>query len=313
MIAATSADTLAGRYGLGDRPRLEGPVARGQLGQVWRLTTTGGSYAVKEWFAGPDLEATRLDAEFSELARAAGVVTPRVVRTVTGDVTTSIDGALIRVHEWVELQAPTRKLDPSQVGETLARLHLAAPPSHEPVERWFSEGFGRAAWCALHERLVEEGAPFAAALGSHLEALLKVEAVMEPHESPILCHRDLWSDNVLTTADAHVCIIDFENLGPADPSQELAMVVYEFGDDDPGRARTIHEAYVAAGGPGRVSRPAHFTMLIAEVGHICHLAASRWIGEEDPDERRRLDEWLRRALVDPVTLPRIERALSAVG
>ena len=48
------------------------------------------------------------------------------------------------------------------------------------------------------------------------------------------CHRDLWADNVLPTADGGVCVIDWENSGPADPSQELGCVLFEFARGDLG-------------------------------------------------------------------------------
>jgi thiamine kinase-like enzyme len=36
-----------------------------------------------------------------------------------------------------------------------------------------------------------------------------------------VCHCDLWADNVVGTPTGGVCVIDRENCGPADPSQEL--------------------------------------------------------------------------------------------
>lgn len=39
------------------------------------------------------------------------------------------------------------------------------------------------------------------------------------------CHRDLWADNILPAAQGGVCVIDWENSGPADASQELACVL----------------------------------------------------------------------------------------
>jgi thiamine kinase-like enzyme len=316
VLTLEAAGELAKRFALGGDAQLEGPVARGQLGQVWRLMTAEGSFAVKEWFAGPDAADATRDAAFSELVRAAGVFTPAVLRTVRGEVTTVVDDTMVRVCEWVELEPRTRELDPTAVGEAVAKLHLSTwgtTPLDAPVDRWFSEGFGPEAWCALLAQLVEAGAPFADDFAPLVDALIEVESVMEPHATPILCHRDLWADNVLGSADGRICIIDFENMGPADPSQELAMVLYEFGDDDSARTLALHTAYSGAGAPARVSRPGHFSMLIAEQAHIAHLAASRWIGEDDQEERDRLEAWFRELLDDPVTLPRIGRVLAALN
>jgi Ser/Thr protein kinase RdoA (MazF antagonist) len=236
-----------------------------------------------------------------------------VFRTPSGDVVTLIDGSAVRVFEWVDLRARSRLLDPAEVGRTVARLHVASHPSDQPVDNWFATGFGERSWRDLHARLVAEQAPFAGELGAILDELIAVESVIQPHEQRIVCHRDLWADNVLATDDGRVCVIDFENLGPADPSMELAMVLFEFGADDPARARRIHTAYRDSGGPGRVTERGHFTMVVAEQAHIGQLACSRWVGASDEGERDRLAAWFREIPQDPLTLARIDRILAAVA
>jgi aminoglycoside phosphotransferase (APT) family kinase protein len=313
VIESSSALSIAEAYGLPRPARLEGPVARGQLGRVWRLRTPERDFAVKEWYAQPDLGGAGRDARFVESARAARVLTPAIIRTPTGQVVQVVDGTAVRVFDWVDLRPPSRRLDPPDVGRTVARLHLASQPSDDPVDNWFATGFGERSWRELHARVVAEGAPFADELGAIVDELIAVESVIEPHEQPIVCHRDLWADNVLATDDGRVCVIDFENLGPADPSQELAMVLFEFGDDDPERARQIHTAYRDAAGPGRVTRRGHFTMVVAEQAHIGQLACSRWVGASDEGERERLAAWFREIPADPVTLARIDRTLAAVS
>jgi Ser/Thr protein kinase RdoA (MazF antagonist) len=312
VIEASEALAIADAYDLPRPARLEGPVARGQLGRVWRLRTPARDYAVKEWYAQPDLDDVGGDAAFVESARAAGVFTPKILRTAGGDVATLVDGSAVRVFEWVDLRSRTRLLDPAEVGWTVARLHIASHPSDQPVDNWFATGFGERSWRDLHARLVAEQAPFAGELGSIVDDLVEVESVIEPHERRIVCHRDLWADNVLATTDGRVCVIDFENLGPADPSMELAMVLFEFGVGDPARAHRIHAAYRDAGGPGRVTRRGHFSMVVAEQAHIGQLACARWVGASDPVERDRLAAWFREIPEDPVTLARIDRILAAV-
>jgi hypothetical protein len=99
----------------------------------------------------------------------------------------------------------------------------------------------------------------------------------------------------------------------ADPSQELALVLFEFGCGDDRRARIIYDAYVGDGGPGRIDRPGHFSMLIAQLGHIGEDAFSRWLDPTEPDAERdrqaaRVDEFLSLTL----TRSSIDRLLSAV-
>ncbi len=88
-------------------------------------------------------------------------------------------------------------LDPSAVGDLVARLHRCAPASDEPVGAWFAAGLGEESWQALDEQVTAHGAPFAEDLARLLPDLVAVESVIEPHASPIVCHRDLWADNVL--------------------------------------------------------------------------------------------------------------------
>ncbi len=313
MLAAADATAVAEAFGLGESAVLRGPIARGQLGQIWRLEADGVPWAVKEWFASPDVVAVESNARFSDTALAAGVFTPRSRLSQEGSIVAEVVGTQVRVMEWVDLAGRSRRLDPAEVGRTVARLHQVGRPTGERVGNWFATGMGAAAWRDMHGRLVRARAPFADDLAVLLPDLIAVEEVIEVPSRTIVCHRDLWADNVLASADGRVCVIDFENLGPADPAHEIAMVLYEFGDDDPDRAARLYSAYLDAGGPGRVSRRGHFTMLVAEQAHITSYACARWIGESDPVERARLEAWFRETPSDPVTLPRIDRILAAIA
>jgi hypothetical protein len=123
----------------------------------------------------------------------------------------------------------------------------------------------------------------------------------------------LWADNLLPTADGGVCVIDWENSGPADPSQELGCVLFEFARADADRARALIRAHRDAGGPGHVSRRGHFSMLIAQLGHITEIAASDWLR---PNERspRRADSaaWIAEVLDEPHTRELLDNLVQAV-
>ena len=78
MLDAGDAAEVAGRFSLGEEALLSGPVARGEVGQVWRLTTSLGVFAVKEPFDPvPDDEVRR--------ARRVPGVRARRWRPVPGD------------------------------------------------------------------------------------------------------------------------------------------------------------------------------------------------------------------------------------
>ena len=240
VLTDREATAVSRAFGLGPDATLAGPTARGQLGQVWRLTTTSGVFAVKEWFASPDLELVGRSAAFSEAVRASGVFTPAVIRTPTGAITADAGSGPVRVFEWVDLGRADRSVDPAAVGELVARLHRGAPVCTEAVGDWYSTGIGGPRWYELLEGARATGAPFAPALAELIDDLVAVEAVIEPPEHTRVCHRDLWADNLLPSADGRLCVIDFESFGAADPSHELAMVLFEFGQATrPGPGRFI--------------------------------------------------------------------------
>jgi Ser/Thr protein kinase RdoA (MazF antagonist) len=274
--------------------------------------TSRGRYAVKEWFAAPDPALVEEHTRFAERARRLGVCTPRTYRDRSGAAVHLVHETPVVVFEWVDLLPRTRALDPAAVGRLVAGLHRAGPPAAGPVDNWFSSMVPEPAWEELLTRLKDADAPFAPALESFVDVLGSVSGALEAPRDLRTCHRDLWSDNVLAAADGRTCVIDFDNCGPADPSHELAMVLYEFGLDDPGRMRSLVAAYEDAGGPGRVERPGQFTMLVAQDAHLAQIAGSRWLGAGDQVERDRIERWFCEIVDDPETPQRLQRILDAV-
>jgi Ser/Thr protein kinase RdoA (MazF antagonist) len=305
---------IAGAFGLGSGPSLsDGPVARGRQGEVWRLETADGSWAVKVPFQASTEDSVRVATGFQEAAHSAGVPTPAVRRTLQGNVFATVGGRQVRVYEWVDLLAPDTGLDPAVVGAVVAAMHGTGFSEPGPVDAWYREPVGADGWDALIERLVQAGAPFAGRLAQLRDELVALESWLEPPTNLRTCHRDLWADNLLPTAEGGVCVIDWENSGPADPAQELACVLFEFARDDPGRARALHDAYRRRGGSATLDRRGQFTMLIAQLGHITEIAAGDWL---QPNARspRRSDSaaWIGEVLEEPHTRALLETLLHAV-
>jgi Ser/Thr protein kinase RdoA (MazF antagonist) len=305
---------VARRFGLGRVVRMsDGPLARGKQGLVWRLDTADGSWAVKVPFHQSGEDEVRSATAFQEAAYVAGVPTPRVRRTTEGRVFAAIAGTQIRVYEWVDLQASDPRLDPAQVGAVVAGIHRVSTTDPGSLDAWYHEPIGADRWDHLVGRLVKAGAPFAGRLAGLRDELVALETWIEPPQTIQTCHRDLWADNVLPTVDGGICVIDWENSGPADPSQELGCVLFEFARADPGRARALADAYRQAGGPAIVNRRGHFSMLIAQLGHITEIAATDWL---TPNARspRRTDSaaWIGETLDEPHTRELLETILKAV-
>jgi Ser/Thr protein kinase RdoA (MazF antagonist) len=306
---------LARRFGLGRPARLsDGPVARGKQGLVWRLDTADGRWAVKVPFHRSNEDEVHVATAFQETAYAAGVPTPQVRRTIEGRVFATLDGRQVRVYEWVDLRAPDTRLDPARVGAVVAAIHRASAAGPGQPDPWYYEPIGADRWDQLVEQLRAAGAPFAGQLADLREELVALESWIEPPQQLQTCHRDLWADNVLPTADGGVCVIDWENSGPADPSHELGCVLFEFARTDPGRVRALTGAYRDAGGRATVTRRGHFSMLIAQLGHITEMAATDWL-KPNPRSPDRADSaaWIGEVLEEPHTRELLETILVAAG
>ncbi len=311
---------IARRFGLVGRAGLsDGAVARGKQGEVWRLDVADASWAVKVPFhhdAGdPDAaQAVEESTRFHEVAHAAGVPTPAVRRTPSGQVFATVGERAVRLYEWVDLLPPDALVDPAAVGALMAQLHRVRLPATAPARDWDHGPVGAARWDALLARLHEEGAPFWGRLAALRDELVALETWLEPPQSPQLCHLDLWADNLLPTTAGGLCVIDWECSGTADPSHELGKALFEFGRTDPGRARALAQAYRDAGGPGRVDRRGHFTVLIAQLAHITEVGAQDWI-EPNPRSPTRADAaaWVGEVLDDPHTQARLTALLEAVA
>jgi Ser/Thr protein kinase RdoA (MazF antagonist) len=258
----------------------------------------------------------RAATEFQEAAYAAGVPTPQVRRTTEGHVFATLGDSQVRVYEWVDLRSPDPSLDPALVGAVVAAVHQVCVPVRGALDPWHHEPVGADRWDELVASLREAGAPFAGRLADLRDELVALESWLEPPEAVRTCHRDLWADNVLPTAAGGVCVVDWDESGPADPSQELGYVLFEFSRGDPGRARALIDAYRHAGGPAMVDRRGHFSMLIAQLGHITEIAATDWLvpNRRSPD-RADSEAWISEVFDEPHTravLDRLLRSLSSI-
>ncbi len=226
----------------------------------------------------------------------------------------ALAGAQVRVYEWVDLRGPDPRLDPGQVGAVVAAIHRVPATDPSPVDPWYHAPIGTQRWDQLAGQLLAAGAPFPRRLADLRDELVALESWIEPPHVPQTCHRDLWADNLLPTADGGICVIDWENSGPADPSQELGCVLFEFTRADPGRARALTQAYQQAGGPARVNRRGHFSMLIAQLGHITETAATDWINP-NPRSPERTDSaaWIGEVLDQPHTRELLGTILTAAA
>jgi Ser/Thr protein kinase RdoA (MazF antagonist) len=314
-VRDTTGRAVAARYGLGTPAGPPRYADRGERGQIWRLDTDRGRWAVKATEVEPPAEEDAADhVAFQEAAAAAGVPLPRPVRAADGRVLTRIDGVTYGVYEWVDLVA--EPVTGAEIGAVAARLHALGHPPPGPVHPWFAEPVGPAGWAALHRVAVDAGAWWAEPLRRLLPDLTALDEVVTPPDPAATrtCHRDLNVENVRRTAAGPVTVLDWENSGALEPVRELAMVVVHLREDvSEAAALSAYASYLDAGGPTRVTRPADFSTAIVVQGHLL-----RYYGERslDPaasaEDRDRCDRRVRAALARPLTPAAVDGLLSAL-
>jgi len=307
VLTPSFGPAIAEVFALGSDATMTGPAARGQMGQVWRLDTGSGTYAVKESFEPVSLEEAEADARFQDVAHAAGVPMPAVVRSRHGRVLEQVADEPVRVYQWVDVLPRTRALDPAQVGTVVAGIHRAVLPASGPLDEWFATPIGADRWAEVVHALRAEKAPYADELAALVPQTLELETLIAPAEAEQWCHLDLWSDNVLSTPGGGLVVLDWENAMPGVPAQELPLVLYEFGLGDEARMRSLLQAYADAGGPASLTSAADFSGLVSQALHIVELACRCWLAERPARDRH--EAWVREYLDDPLTMSWVERAL----
>ena len=307
--------SVADAFGLGRAESLSEPVARGELGRVRRLVTDEGTWAVKEslaGLAGHEVAARERSSAFHLACWEAGLPTPEP-RTADGRFVVEVGGELLQAYAWVEIADPDPWIDPASVGALVAALHAVPAPAEGPVDGWFEAPIGQREWRAVLKASRGAGAPHADRLAEVLPRLLQVETILTPMERVQTCHLDLWSDNLRRTPGGALCVIDYDNAGPADPSREVAMTIFEFGRGDAVRQRRLYEAYLAAGGPGRARDRADLGLAIAQLHHIGHRHLTMWVAARDPEPRARSLAGIDEFLGEPLLLPDVDALLEGLG
>jgi thiamine kinase-like enzyme len=309
------AGQVASAFGLGIATDPLQAVARGEQGQVWLLETEHGSFAVKESFEPQNESEAAADVAYQEaILSATDVLMPRPIRTVSGSVLANIDDRQVRTYEWVDLLEVDNDFDATTVGRTVAAIHHVRHEPARPVHPWYTDPVGAQTWVELSRQVNASRAPFSDAFSEAVPMLIELEALIVPPTSLQNCHRDLFADNLLPAAQGGLCVIDWENCGLADPSQELAVVIFDFTVGRPNRTRELFDSYIDAGGPGRLENRQTFTMLIAQFGHFFESAALEWLDPSSTEEDRdhalgRFDE----LFSVPLTIDLIDELLDVVA
>ena len=91
------------------------------------------------------------------------------------------------------------------------------------------------------------------------------------------------------------------------------MVLFEFGQRDAARELRLYDAYVAAGGPGRVRGREDLALTVAQLHHIGHRHLTMWVAARDAEARARSLAGIEEFLGTPLLLSDVDRIVASVG
>jgi Ser/Thr protein kinase RdoA (MazF antagonist) len=140
----------------------------------------------------------------------------------------------VRVHEWVDGAIPTAPATEelaAALGGALAALHrlrVHCGPDAQ-VDPWHRAAHGAAHWCRLADRAAQAGRSWARRLDAALPLLAEVAALVAARGAEVVplrvCHSDLVPGNVLVSADGRPVLLDWDDAGPWNTTEELAAAV----------------------------------------------------------------------------------------
>lgn len=317
-------------FGLGRVRGVPVVAARGEMGRIWRLETTTGTWALKEVFRpGPEAaDLARLDAAFQEAALGAGVSLPRPIIASDGRVLVEVGPAdhrrSVRVYSWVDLRGREAVVPVGEVAAILGRLHGLAIADGRPIDPWYREPVPAERWPELIDRAGAAGVRWSAALERLVpDLLVGTELATQAFPGPgsgagssdqpatITCHLDYNPENVLLDTSGGPVVVDWENSGPELADQELASAVAEFVAD-PADTAAFLRAYADAGGPARLRGRSSFGMILTVQAALVRVYAERALDPLSSDEdRARSAHWVADIAAQVFTVERVDRWLDA--
>ncbi|WP_327320069.1 phosphotransferase [Streptomyces sp. NBC_01235] len=320
--------SIADTYALGAGPWTVEPVTRGALGQIWKLSGNGSSWAVKELLFGCDEGQVLREAALRNASEKLGIASPRLLPNRAGAHVSrlgpSADGSCVKLYDWVDGTRADAS-DPeilSWCGRTLALLHTAGAGAGGTPDSWYEQCPGEAEWAKLHEEVRRAGMPWSDALGRFIATSA---AELAPHVTPsgaddlVTSHLDVQPQNVLVGRAGPV-LLDWDNAGPISAGRELAQAVYVWSGGngfDADCARRLVRAYRDAGGGPVVKGLDSFSTLFATALNYVRVQAECAIDPAVTSAQREFASGQVVAALDAVpdltAVSRLAEALDAVG
>jgi Ser/Thr protein kinase RdoA (MazF antagonist) len=268
------------------------------VGRVWRLDTTGATYAVKEFFWGAEEDLATREAAFRDAAAKAGVRSPLNVQTPAGaylwTLPEELGGSQVRLYSWVHgepINEDEAQLS-AQVGDLLGRLHAVRASTTEAPDPWYEVVPQWERWTLLARSAVDAAMPWAHELSRALPAIAALtELVTLTDGERTICHLDLRPSNLLRDADG-VVLLDWDNVGPGSAERELASTLWTWerrqGVTDRHGVEALLAAYREAGGRATINSASAFGMAVATQLNFILVQAELGLDATASEEHREL-------------------------
>jgi aminoglycoside phosphotransferase (APT) family kinase protein len=285
--------SLADSFGLGPIRETPSYVARGAMGETWRLVTSAGHWAVKWQFRWAPADPCPADVAIQLAASDAGIPLPRPITAADGAAVVQIGDRYARVYQWVDLGRPVTPPAAAgiaaEAGRLLGMLHALALPADGPVDPWFTVAPSLADWADIAERSAAVHATWAPGLAAARGLIAELsEAAAPSRGTPVSCHRDFNPDNIIPAMRGGLLtVLDWENAGPLDPLRELGYAIFAWstggGSFSPAAADALLAAYANATGEAPELGPDLYATAVAV--HLNFLAAMASTALTEPDHR----------------------------
>lgn len=247
------ADAVAATFDLGTP---QGPLVafeRQWAGQAWVLMTDQGRWIARQLFAWFEETAVKDEMLLAEATVAAGIQTPRPVRSATDNVIETIHGSRWRVFEHLAFgPEPSIPADPrhaATAGRILGSVHRLRLPAPQPIQPWLTQVRSEAQWWQLHAAADADGMPWAGRLAEVIPTIVDVSGIVEvagPGEDVVLsaCH---YAPNAFRVAGPdRLVIMGWDHAGAMPVRWDLgATLVAWSGGVDGGVNRAAAKALAA--------------------------------------------------------------------
>lgn len=202
------------------------------MGPWIRLRTDKATWSVHAVMPGFDEEQAEETVRLMDAAGAAGIKTPKAMRSVAGSLLEEVGGHNWRVDEWIDLGpsivSPVSKATAFNAGEILGTLHGLHLAPKKGMHPWLGAKPRTAAhWQKILEQLEAAEVSWVGALRDAIPSILDIASahVDPPTDDLVLTHTDFQPPTVHVNKDGTLVPTGWEFAGAITPSWHLGMVL----------------------------------------------------------------------------------------